>query len=209
MAASTGVAAGHKLTPVHSQTTRCSFLRALFARIGVLFATKHTTIAGCARFDFSSLNRFEDKMDRVLCSAYVGDMIRIDLTRLSLSLALLGELITLAVHPRTRERLLAIFRIAQGDSAATVCRELQRDHHTVLKWAHDVSSGGPSALVYKHSGGTPSQLCSLAPLLVDVVEESWSLAALSRVKKNANAPVQFDIAQEHSATQQTDLVTTQ
>ena len=110
-------------------------------------------------------------------------MIRIDLTRWSLSLALLGELITMAVHPRTRERLLAIFRIAQGDSAATVCRELQRDHHTVLKWAHDVSSGGPSALVYKHSGGTPSQLCSLAPLLVDVVEESWSLAALSRVKK--------------------------
>lgn len=125
----------------------------------------------------------KDKLDRALCSAYVGVMIRIDLTRFSLSLALLGELITLAVHPRTRERLLAIFRIAQGDSAATVCRELQRDHHTVLKWAHDFHLGGPSALVYKHSGGTPSQLCSLAPLLVDVVEESCSLAALSRLQK--------------------------
>ena len=135
-------------------------------------------------------------------------MIRIDLNRFSLSLALLGELIMLAVHSRTRERLLAIFRIAQGDSAATVCHELQRDHHTVLKWAHDVSSGGPSALVYKHSGGTPSQLCSLAPLLVDVIEESWSLAALPRVRKYANAPAQLDIAKEHSATQQTDLVTT-
>lgn len=110
-------------------------------------------------------------------------MIRIDLTRWSLSLALLGELITVAVHPRTRERLLAMFCIAQGDSAATVCRELQRDHHTVLKWAHDFNIGGPSALVYRHSGGTPSQLCSLAPLLVDVVEESCSLAALSRVQK--------------------------
>ena len=125
----------------------------------------------------------KDKLDRALCSAYVGVMIRIDLTRWSLSLALLGELITLAVHPRTRERLLAIFRIAQGDSAATVCHELQRDHHTVLKWAHDFNSGGPSALVYKHSGGTPSQLCSLAPLLVDAAAVSWSLAALPRVKK--------------------------
>lgn len=118
-------------------------------------------------------------------------MIRIDLTRFSLSLALLGELITMAVHPRTRERLLAIFRIAQGDSAATVCRELQRDHHPVLKWAHDFNLGGPYALVYKLSGGTPSQLSSLAPLLADVVEESCSLAALSRLQKTTNAPVQL------------------
>lgn len=111
-------------------------------------------------------------------------MIRIDLGRWSLSLALLGELITFAAHPRTRERLLAIFRIAQGDSAAAICRELQRDHHTVLKWAHDFNSGGPSALVYRHSGGAPSRLCSLVPLLIDVVEESCSLAVVSRVQKN-------------------------
>lgn len=86
-------------------------------------------------------------------------MLRPDLQKRSLSPSRLLELSIQAPHPRTRERLLALFLLAQpppqSTCAAHLCHKLGRDVHTLLKWVHDFNAGGLPALVYRHSGGTP------------------------------------------------------
>ncbi len=101
----------------------------------------------------------------------------------------------LAVH--TRERLLAIFRIAQGDSAATVCRELQRDHHTVLKWALTFL-GRPLRLGLQASGSLP---LVRSPSSVDVVENRvlWRLFPTSKKHQRSGSARQSGRRRRHQA----------
>lgn len=58
-----------------------------------------------------------------------------------------------APHPRTRERLMALYEISQGQSATQVGRATERNPQTVMEWVHRYNEGGPAALEYRHTGG--------------------------------------------------------
>ena len=110
-------------------------------------------------------------------------MVRVDLSRWSLTPPLLTLLCLEAVHARTRERLLALRDIVQGSCAARVSDRLERHISTVLKWVHDFNERGPSALLYVPSGGFPAQRQQLAPLLHEAVEQARQAAALPKKKR--------------------------
>jgi hypothetical protein len=110
-------------------------------------------------------------------------MVRPDLQKWSLSLEALTELSVYAPHPRTRERLLALVLLAQGQCAWGLCRILGRDVHTLLKWVHDFNQGGPTALIYRRTGGSAARRWHFAPLVKEAVEQARAAAALPVSKK--------------------------
>jgi len=110
-------------------------------------------------------------------------MVRPDLQKWSLSLDALTELSVYASHPRTRERFLALTLLCQGQSAWRLHRSLGRDVHTVLKWVHDFNLGGPSALIYRRTGGSVAQSHRFAPLLGEVISQACAAASAPVSKK--------------------------
>ena len=112
-------------------------------------------------------------------------MVHVELSRWSLTPELLTLLCLEAVHPRTRERLLALRDIVHGTCAARVSTGLERHISTVLKWVHDFNARGPSALLYLHSGGFPAQRHQLAPLLHEAVEQARQAAAVPKKKRRS------------------------
>jgi transposase len=64
-----------------------------------------------------------------------------------------------STHARTRERFLALYMIASGQTNATRwSQEIGRQVDTVLKWVHSYNQAGPDALVYRRTGGHPPLL---------------------------------------------------
>ena len=57
--------------------------------------------------------------------------------------------------PRERERWHAVWLLAQGWTAAAVAQALERDAHTIGQWAGAFAEGGPKALVFEQTGGSP------------------------------------------------------
>ena len=60
-----------------------------------------------------------------------------------------------APTPREREHWHAVWLLAQGWRAAAVAQALERDAHTVGQWATAFAEGGPKALAFEQSGGSP------------------------------------------------------
>ena len=60
-----------------------------------------------------------------------------------------------APTPRERERWHALWLLAQGWTAAAVARALDRDAHTIGQWTAAFAEGGPRALSFEQSGGSP------------------------------------------------------
>ena len=58
-----------------------------------------------------------------------------------------------AEHPRTRERLMALYEICEGKSATQVSKESNRNPETVMAWVHKYNQEGLVALKYQRSGG--------------------------------------------------------
>lgn len=87
-------------------------------------------------------------------------MLRVDTQRWNQSPELLREQALNATHPRTRERFMGLYEIAQDKSATQVSRETGRNHQTVMEWVHRYNSSGPEALIYQHTGGHPP-LCPI------------------------------------------------
>jgi hypothetical protein len=57
-------------------------------------------------------------------------------------------------HPRTRERFLALFEIAEGRKNATqISEETNRSNQTVMKWVHQYNLYGHESLTYKRTCG--------------------------------------------------------
>jgi transposase len=52
-----------------------------------------------------------------------------------------------ASHPRTRERALALYDVAQGACATQVAAHSGRRAQTVMGWVHAYNKRGPDALV--------------------------------------------------------------
>ena len=61
----------------------------------------------------------------------------------------------LAPTPRERERWYAILLLAQGLTAAATAEALERDPHTIGRWASACGEGGPAALLFEQTGGSP------------------------------------------------------
>ena len=60
-----------------------------------------------------------------------------------------------APTPRERERWHTVWLLARGWTAAAVAEALERDAHTIGQWARALAEGGPKALVFEQSGGSP------------------------------------------------------
>ena len=66
--------------------------------------------------------------------------------------------VILAPTPRERERWYAILLLAQGLTAAATAEALERDPHTIGRWASAFGEGGPAALIFEQTGGFPPAL---------------------------------------------------
>ena len=64
----------------------------------------------------------------------------------------------LAPAPRERERWYAILLLAQGLTAAAEAEALERDPHTIGRWASAFGEGGPATLIFEQTGGPPPLL---------------------------------------------------
>ena len=64
----------------------------------------------------------------------------------------------LAPTPRERERWYAILLLSQGLTAAATAEALERDPHTIGRWASAFGDGGPAALIFEQTGGSPPAL---------------------------------------------------
>ena len=67
----------------------------------------------------------------------------------------LRQRMILAPTPRERERWYAMLLLAQGLTAAATAEALERDPHTVGRWASAFGEGGPAALIFEQTGGSP------------------------------------------------------
>ncbi len=61
----------------------------------------------------------------------------------------------LAPTPRERERWYAILLLTQGWTAAATADSLERDPLTIGRWATAFGEGGPAALIFEQTGGSP------------------------------------------------------
>ena len=57
--------------------------------------------------------------------------------------------------PTPRERWYAILLWAQGLRAAATAEALEREPHTIGRWASAFGEGGPAALIFEPAGGSP------------------------------------------------------
>ena len=60
----------------------------------------------------------------------------------------------LAPTPREREKWYAILLLAQGLTAAATAEALERDPHTIGRWASAFGEGGPAALIFEQTSGS-------------------------------------------------------
>ena len=56
---------------------------------------------------------------------------------------------------RERERWCAMLMPAQGWTASTTAEALERDPHAIGRWAAAFGEGGPAALIFEQTGGSP------------------------------------------------------
>ena len=61
----------------------------------------------------------------------------------------------LAPTPRERERWQALWLLAQGWTASATAEPLERNPHTIGRLASAFGEGGPGALMFEQSGGSP------------------------------------------------------
>ena len=64
----------------------------------------------------------------------------------------------LAPVPRERERWYALWLLTQGWTAQATAEALERDPHTIGRWASAFGEGGPAALIFEQTGGSPPPL---------------------------------------------------
>ena len=82
-------------------------------------------------------------------------MVRPDLAKWNHTPDDLRRLATESAHARTRERFLALYMIASGQSNATQwAAEIGRENESVMNWVHRYNESGPDALAYRRTGGS-------------------------------------------------------
>ena len=66
--------------------------------------------------------------------------------------------IILAPTPREWARWCAVRLLSQGWRASATAEALDRDPHTIGRWASAFGEGGPAALIFEPTGGSPPPL---------------------------------------------------
>ena len=61
----------------------------------------------------------------------------------------------LALTPRKRERWHALWLLDQGWTTSATADAWERDPHTIGRWAAALDEGGPTALMFEQTGGSP------------------------------------------------------
>ena len=102
----------------------------------------------------------DDKMDRLVTASWetgAVDVIRgnSSLEQWEMGTKDLRRRMILAPTPRERERWYAMLLLAQGLTAAATAEALERDPHTIGRWAAAFGEGGPRVLIFKQTGGSP------------------------------------------------------
>lgn len=82
-------------------------------------------------------------------------MLKVDTAKWHQDASDLREQALTAAHPRSRERLMALYEICKGKNASQVGRESGRNPQTVMEWVHNYNQDGPDAMLYRRSGGHP------------------------------------------------------
>lgn len=82
-------------------------------------------------------------------------MLKVQLEKWQQTPESLRELALKAEHPRTRERLLALYEISQGLNATQVAQRSERNPQTVMEWVHRYNARGLESMSYHRSGGHP------------------------------------------------------
>lgn len=82
-------------------------------------------------------------------------MLKINAKQWGQSAEQLRQLALSSSHPRSRERLMALYDIASGKSATQVGRASGRNPQTVMGWVHRYNQKGTESLLYRHTGGHP------------------------------------------------------
>ncbi len=96
----------------------------------------------------------------------------------------LREMSLTAVHPRTRERFMALYEICLGKSATRVGQDTQRNPQTIMDWVHRYNQRGPEALTFRQTGGHPPVLSKDAVSgLDDLIREALAVAATPPQKR--------------------------
>ena len=80
----------------------------------------------------------------------------------------------LAPTPRERERWYAILLLAQGWTSSATAQALERDPHTIGRWVSAFGKGGPAALIFEQSGGSP-------PPALDEAQQAELKAAVQKL----------------------------
>ena len=66
----------------------------------------------------------------------------------------LRRLATESSHGRTRERFMALYQIALGQTNATQwAQQIDRCDECVMGWVHGYNEHGPEAMTYRRTGG--------------------------------------------------------
>jgi transposase len=82
-------------------------------------------------------------------------MLKVDTGRWNQNAEILREEALKAPHPRTRERLMALYEISNGKSATGVGRATGRNPQTVMAWVHRYNEKGAESIGFQHTGGHP------------------------------------------------------
>jgi len=86
-------------------------------------------------------------------------MLRVDTTKWAQEVLDLRNLAVSSPDPRTRERFLALYEIANGTANATTWAKSNGWHfQSVQTWIHTYNDRGPAALAFRHTGGWPPLL---------------------------------------------------
>jgi len=83
-------------------------------------------------------------------------MLRPDFAKWNQSAEEMRQLSTVAEHPRTRERCLALYMVGTKQANATQwSQEIGRRNMTVQRWIRQYNEQGMEGIRYQHTGGPP------------------------------------------------------
>ncbi len=97
-------------------------------------------------------------------------------------------------HPRSRERLLALYDICRGQNATQVGIRTGRNPQTVMGWVHRYNAEGPESMRYRHSGGYTSVLSSEVQRGLDqCIREALSWSKIPPQKRQGSTPPRWTL----------------
>jgi transposase len=80
-------------------------------------------------------------------------MLKVECKKWNQSLEMLREEALKAEHPRTRERLMALYEICGGKNATQIGKNTGRNPQTIMEWVHRYNEQGLEAIKYQRTGG--------------------------------------------------------